>query len=336
MRAVEFIFYISSILILGAAFWDAFITVFSSSGAGPLTRFWTRRVWRGLLWVHRKRPIHRPLALAGPLMLLANIVIWYALIGAGFYSVYVAHPDSVVENTTRERANRIKKIYFVGTTISSLGYGDLVPSRFPWTVISSLSSFLGAVVLTVSLSYVLPVLAAAIDRQTLAQSIFGLGRTVPALIQRTGLGGPKGPLETYLLSLASAIDQYAHKHLAYPVLHFFHPSSADRSPARAILMLSDAFFVLRALEHRYRPPREVLQLVENSISNYAELASFGIKLPSSSEPHPGDLVETVRELGLREEEDAGFRQALKEYMPRRRLLLALCREDGWCENEHGS
>lgn len=165
---------IACTLLIAFVLWDVFITVFSPGGAGPLTGFWTERVWKSLLVIHRQRPIHRLLALAGPHMLLCGILLWYTLSGAGLFFLLSAHPESVVTSITGKQADMVQKLYFVGTTITSLGYGDLVPQSAPWSVICTLFTLAGTIVLTISLSYVLSVLMASVERRRTAHSIYGL------------------------------------------------------------------------------------------------------------------------------------------------------------------
>jgi hypothetical protein len=325
---MERILYIASVILVALTLWDVFITVFSSSGAGPLTRFWSQRVWNGLLFIHRRWPLHRLLSLIGPLILLGSILLWYALLGLGVFLAFAASPDSVINTNTGTPVDLLGKLYFVSNTISSLGYGDLVPSSFPWTLVSTVATLAATVVLTVSLSYVLSVLSAAIERKKLAQGIFGLGRTVVEIIERARLSEAEDSLKNYVLSLSSETDHQALKHLAYPILKFFHAKRADLSPARALLLLADTFFILGIVPEEHRPPVGVQQLVESSISNYAEFASTRlVPLPSPGH-YPEHLLDAARLFGV---EEAVFKHAFEAYLPRRNRLVALCREDGWNE-----
>lgn len=319
--------YLASVALIALTLWDVFITVVSADGAGPLTRFWSDRLWSGLLRVHRRRPVHRLLSFTGPFILLASIVLWYVLLGAGMLLAFAAQPASVIDNATGAPADLAGKLYFVSSTISSLGYGDLVPSGFPWTMAGTLATLAATVIITISLSYVLSVLAAAIERRKLAQSIFGMGATLPGLIARVRLDSPEESLKNYILGLTSEIDHQALNHLAYPILKFFHAESVELSPARALLLLSDAFFVLGRVPDARRAPPGLQGLVESSIDNYVKYTSRNIISPRSTQG-TAHLVACARDLGV-STEDQAFTDALGDYLPRRSGLVALCREDGW-------
>jgi hypothetical protein len=318
---------LSSAVMLFVLMLDVFITVFSSNGAGPLTKIWYLLAWRGLLAIHKHRTIHRLLSLAGPLMLVTSVLLWYAMLAVALFLALASLPGLVVNNITGEPASLWEIAYFVSTTISSLGYGDLVPSGFPWTIISTISTLGGTIIITISLSYVLSVLAAAIDRRKLAQGIFGLGETAPEIIEHAKLHDPQQSLKNYILNLTSQIDHQALRHSAYPILNYFHSSSAQLSPSRAILLLSDTFFLLSILPEEKRPPAGVLYIVDGSIAKYVEYSKPN--LIDRTGQQLDHLRDTAHALGVTSTEK--LEGALEDYLPRRNLLVAICKEDGWHE-----
>lgn len=318
---------LAGILIL-VALADVLVTVFSTSGAGPLTDAWTRSLWRLLLFVHRRRRIHGVLALTGPFMLLGSIILWYLLVGLALFLVFLAHPLSVMDSSTGAPVDWTQKLYFVNATISSLGYGDMVPAGRPWTLIATSGTFLATLVLTVSISYVISVVAAGIERKRLAQAIFGLGGRPCDIIEAAGLRLPQTSLQDYNTGIATTIDAHTLKHLAYPILKYFHTPQAQASPVRAILLLSDTFFIDGLRPPDQRPPAGVQRLVENSIRNYAEVTR-GVLRARVPRQTPAQLIAAARHYGVAESPD--FETRLAAYLPLRRRLLALCYEDGWSE-----
>jgi hypothetical protein len=322
---------IASVVMLLILLSDMFITVFSGNGAGPLSKAWYQMIWRGLLAIHERRPIHRLLSLAGPFMLIASILLWFSMLGGALFLALAALPGSVVNNLTGEPANLLETAYFVSTTVTSLGYGDQVPSGFPWTMASTISTLGGTIIITISLSYVLAVLAAAIERRKLAQGIFGLGETAPEMAEHAKLHDPHQSLKFHVLSLTSEIDHQALKNLAYPILKYFHSPRAGLSLTRAILLLSDTFFVLGILPEGKRPPAGLLHIVDNSIARYVELGKTRLASRGTHQPQPAHLIETARALGATSGANEGLEIALTNYLPRRDLLIEICLEDGWHE-----
>lgn len=317
---------LAAFLLAAVILWDQFVTVFSTSGAGPLTRFGMRHVWRGLLWMHERRRMHRLLAFAGPFLLLLSIVLWYVLFGLAVFMFFVAHYGSVVDGTTQKPANTFEVLYFVNATVSSLGYGDWVPSGFPWTLVATFATLIATIVLTVSLSYVLSVVSAAIQRRALASGIMAVGTSVAEVIEHARLNDPQASLKNYLLGLSSSIDSVALQHLAYPVLKYFHSSRAELSPARAVLLLSDALFTM-SVTHK-EMPAGVLSVLRSSIDNFAQYSGQSTESVRSSESCPAFLRQLCTEEGISVDV---VNEEFKAYSHQRARLLALAHEDGWLE-----
>jgi hypothetical protein len=328
---MEAVLAIASVVTLVVLLWDMFITVFSGNGAGSLSKAWYRLAWRGLLAIHERRPIHRLLSLAGPFMLITSVLLWFAMLGAALFLALAALPGSVVNNLTGEAADPVQTAYFVSTTLTGLGYGDLVPSGFPWTMASTLATLGGTIIITISLSYVLAVLAAAIERKKLAQGIFGLGETVPRMAERAKLNDPGQSLMVHVLNLTSDIDHQSLKNLAYPILKYFHSPRADLSSSRAVLLLSDTFFLLGLMPEGARPPLGLLQIVDSSVARYVDLNGAHLESSSRQRTQPAQLVDAARQLGATCVGHEEFEVALDAYLPRRNLLIEICKQDGWDE-----
>ncbi|MFW5697389.1 MAG: potassium channel family protein [Fimbriimonadaceae bacterium] len=310
--------------------YDVVITVMSTQGAGPLTRRWTRVVWRLLLVVHRKWPIHRFLSLVGPLLMLLSILIWYLLLASCVSLVFLESALSVVHSSNQVPAEPLERFYFVAATLSTIGYGDIVPAGFPWTLVATASTLIVTIVMTVSLSYVLAVISAALERRQLAQGVMGLGSNVAEVLRETELASGDGTLDDHLRELARDLDMQSLRRLAYPVLEFFHSPELKDAPSRAVLLLSDAVFVMRHKLRGSRPPEGILRLVERSIDNYIERALSNVMELNAEDPHPEDLLEALKQEPSIDTNDPEFEASLNEYLQnRRRHLCNVCREDGW-------
>jgi len=330
---MQILLLVCSVLLMTLIFWDAFITVFSTHGAGPLTGWWTGALWRLLLMIHQRRPIHTVLSIAGPLMLLGVACGWYTLLAISWVMFFCSGDGLVVNNLTQEPAGVLGVIYFVGTTLAGVGYGDLIPSRFPWTFWSNFAAFTSTVLLTTSLSYLLPIVAASLERKHMAQRIFAIGKSVPEFIAESWQGRADGALDQYLLSLSTEVDRHAHKHLAYPILQYFHSADSHQSPSKALLMFADSIFLIsNGAGEEVRPPRSYIKLINASIDNYTQLATAQAMLPDHVDSVESDelRLETLRKLNLPVVDEAEFDLALKDYAERRSKLKALCEQDGWC------
>ncbi|MFW5697391.1 MAG: hypothetical protein ACOCX1_02390 [Fimbriimonadaceae bacterium] len=326
---MDMLLYVLAALILALVLLDSFMTVVSTRDAGPLTKAWTHPIWGLLLRLHRKRSIHGVLSYTGPVVLVATILVWYFGLWLGFFLIFLAGDGSVVESMTKQPATALQKAYYTSSTISTLGLGDYLPNGFPWTMFSTLASLVATIVLTLALSYVLSVVSAVLQRRQLAHSIYGLGSTVPEVLDETRLGKPDSQLQSHLLTLASQIDLQGIKHIAYPILEFFHAPEPKASPSRAVLLLSDAMFLLRQKPDDQRPPDGVLRLVESSLENYAERSNAEIVSAEEEAALPDRVREAASEVPGVDPDSQEFKKALDDYLERRGVLVAMCNEDGW-------
>ncbi|MEH6566254.1 MAG: potassium channel family protein [Halopseudomonas sp.] len=327
---MESIVVLLAALVAAVTLWDQFVTVFSTSGAGPVSGRCYRTVWRALLWLHQRRAIHGALRFAGPAMILCSILGWYLLLTLAIFLMLASHPGAVINGSTGEPADYLQTLYFANTTLSSLGYGDWVPAGYPWTLISTLGTLMATIVLTVSLSYVLSVVSAAVQRRSLGTSIFALGNTPAEIIDSARLHDPAGSLKNYLLNLSLSIDQQGLRHLAFPVLKYFHATQHQQSPARGLLLLADTLFVLELSQSASF--QGLTRVLRSSIENFVGFSRVGPAMAATSDAHSEPEREYLRQLaarlGARPEENE-FADRYQEYHPLRRRLLALCAEDGW-------
>ena len=75
---------------------------------------------------------------------------------------------AVVCSTTKHPAEWPETIYFVGYTLTTLGTGDFVPSGTWWDLLSVLATFSGLALVTLSITYAIPVIQAVAQKRTLA------------------------------------------------------------------------------------------------------------------------------------------------------------------------
>lgn len=319
---------LAGLVIIAVVLLDAFLTILSTSAAGPMTRAWSRPLWSGLLVLHRRRRVHALLGLAGPAMVLVTILVWYAGLVAGTWLVFSAHPGAVVSNSSGAAADRSTVFYFVPTTLSGLGYGDYVPTGFPWTVFATTMTLLATVVLTVSLSYVISVISAAIARRTTASDVRALGGNPVDLARRARLSDPVQSMHTYLETVASAVSGVAERQLAYPVLRYFHSSRLERSASASVLLLADATFLLETGPDADRPGPGLSHVLHSAIDDFADAKSTS---GDAGPPDPAGqwLRDCADRMGSATGAGSAFEALLPTYLETRAALVSACENDGW-------
>src|SRR5436309_5778991 len=89
-----------TIIILAAGI-DLIWTTLGTHGGGPVSDTLLNGVWKLLVSLHRRRPVHRLLSYAGSVMLALIVIIWMGLVWAGCVLVFEGRRDSIVDSHTR-------------------------------------------------------------------------------------------------------------------------------------------------------------------------------------------------------------------------------------------
>lgn len=320
---------LAGLVLIALSLVDAFMVMLALQGGGPVTNAWTRPLWKACLALHRRRPMHRVLALVGPAMLVLTIVVWYALLAMGWALLFLSDPDSVVSSQTGLPPAPEDRVYLVGVSLTGIGYGEYVPSGMPWTVLSYTGTFAATFLITTSLSYIMPVLSAAIESRRLARDIHSVGTDAREIVARSWAGPGAGALDDYWISVATTLNHHAQSHEAYPVLHYFHSAKREESPSIAALHFSDALFLAEQIENG-GPPEPTVRTIRRALDHFAEITHMRLVSAPESVPEPDTLsAETLRSLGLTPINEPAFAQALRDYERQRKRMVTLCLEDGW-------
>lgn len=112
------------------------------------------------------------LTLAGPIALAGVLFVWLVLLLVG--AALVVWPElgrDIQKSQGSTPTDFWSALYYSGYTLSTLGYGDIVPQTDAYRVFTVVLALLGFSVLTMSLSYVTSVYSALVRRNTLAQAL---------------------------------------------------------------------------------------------------------------------------------------------------------------------
>lgn len=320
------LFFILGATIVVMVLVDMIGTIFGADSAGPFSRVFMKISWRAILTIHNRKPFHRILSYVGPILMICTISFWYVFTLGGFWLIVMSDSEAATAKSSAEVMSPADKFYFVSSTVSSLGYGDYVPLAFPWTAVSGLMTFLGTFVLTLSLSYVISVLSAATERRSLGQTIFGGGNTLDSYVSFLDVEASDSVVSTFVLSTCDMIDGQAQKHLAYPVLKYFHSVEVETAASRALLLFADAMFLRKLQGHDSKTMQSLAKVFFSSVEGFLEINYTAISDRDRGEKVPEALTEVGPKIGLTESE---ISEAFASYHPLRKKMLDLCEEDGW-------
>lgn len=135
-------------LLVMVALRDVFETILHPQGRGVVSNTMTRAIWRLMRSLVKGR--HAALSLAGPLAFIAVLAAWGTLITVGFALIlwpYFPEDFAVAETVTID-GGLDDALYLSMVNLTSLGYGDIVPTGELLRFVGPLETLIGLGLLT--------------------------------------------------------------------------------------------------------------------------------------------------------------------------------------------
>ena len=311
---------LGTVLVL-AALYDELKTTVSAQGGAPLTSALSAGLWALL----GRGPAHSlSRRAAGGTILTLIPVAWTLLLWTGWVLVFASAEGAVVDASSSAPADFPARVYFVGFTLFTLGNGDYVPSGPTWQVLTAVASFTGLFLVTLSITYLLPVVQAVAQKRSLAGRIHSLGATGAAITSHAR--GPGSSLDRQLEAVASDLTLHGERHLVYPVVHYFQSDEARTALAPRLAALSDALLLMRhGLPETDRPDPTALASVASALDGYLDTIRGTLASPSEDAPPPPPAAGLDR---AAPEADRAIAAAGRDRERQRRLLRGIVRQSG--------
>lgn len=170
MGAIDWAAVVVGGALMGGSLADLFLTVLHPDVDGPLAGAVQRALWRLVVaGDRRRRQRRRVMALAGPLMMVATFAVW--VLSFTFGLALVVCPflgSSYLVEPALGAPGFLDALYYSGSTVSTLGYGDITPTTVPFELLAVMASLSGFSMLTGIVAYLLEVLGSLHSRVRLA------------------------------------------------------------------------------------------------------------------------------------------------------------------------
>ena len=243
---------IAGVLCLWVVLLDAFQTIIlprRASGRFRLTSLFYMATWRP--WAFFARRIRtagrRETAFSyyGPLSLILLLVVWAGLMILGFAFIYYALGSPFAD--PRQAAGIRTDLYVSGTTIFTLGLGDVTPVN-PWARgLLILESGTGLGFLAAVMGY-FPVLYGAFSRREVSIALLdaraGSPPTAAELMRRHSHEGAERALAILLVEWERWSAELLESHISYPLLCYFRSQHTNQSWLSALTSVLDASALL--------------------------------------------------------------------------------------------
>lgn len=319
--------FIGGLLLILAAYIDALWTTLTLRGGGPLTIWWSRAIWSCCRLVSH-RWYGAVLPIGGSLCLVGSIALWVLLLWAGWSLLFISDPAAVVEATTGRPAVLAERIYYAGFAVFTLGVGDYAAQGIGWLIATDLAAISGLFLVTLAITYALPVLSAGTEKHQIGAILADLGPTPETLLQRFHRIGYDRLVDVATQVIGPQLHLHGQRHLAYPVIHFFRSPSSGAGLAVHVAIYDQALALLqRSVPDDQRPSDEQLELLRKPVGSLLEVATLGCRRAGSSLPDPDP--DELRRSGLRVVDEDVFAESWRAEDERRQQLADFLLSSGW-------
>jgi len=244
MRILAFV---SGIACLFIVLLDAFQTIIlprRATGHLRITRIFYIATWGPWSFVTRRLrdPRKRETALSfyGPLSLILLLVVWASVMVLGFGLLYFALGSPFVD--AAHQAGFRSDLYVSGTTVFTLGLGDVTPQNSWSRALVILEAGIGLGFLAVVMGY-FPVLYGAFSRREVSISLLdaraGSPPTAAELLRRHSYPGAEQALSMLLMEWERWSAELLESHISYPQLCYFRSQHSNQSWLAALTAILD-------------------------------------------------------------------------------------------------
>jgi Ion channel len=256
---MHFVALIAGLMCCGSVALDAFQTIIlprRPSGRIRITSLFGGATWfplRAMADRVRDAKMREQLySIYGPLSLLMLLGLWAVLLITGFalfyfsmgspYADLLGHPDWLGRFST--------DLYVSGTTLFTLGLGDVVPRTMPVRALIVMESGVGLGLVALVIGY-LPVLYQAFSRREVSVALLdargGSPPTATELLRRHAFDGGQEAMVTLLEEWERWSAEILESHISYPILCYYRSQHDNQSWLSALVSILDSCALLISL-----------------------------------------------------------------------------------------
>jgi hypothetical protein len=275
---------VAGIACIAAVLVDAFKTIIlprRATGRFRITRIFYVLTWRPwvflttLLQDARRR--EAVFSYYGPLSLILLLMVWASGMIFGFALIYYSLGSPF--NDAMLGPGLRSDLYVSGTTIFTLGLGDVTPNS-PWArVLTILEAGTGFGFLAVVMGY-FPVLYSAFSRREVSISLLdaraGSPPTASELLRRHAYQGAEQALGLLLVEWERWSAELLESHISYPLLCYFRSQHTNQSWISALTSILDtsALLIAGVRGHEARQAQLTFAIARHAMVDLAQIFSL--------------------------------------------------------------
>ena len=221
---------------------DILLTLMTPTGRGAISRWFMATAWKTMRPIIRRWRPYRELA--GPVTFLGVIAIWTTMIVVGWALIYLPFlPDEFLVDfgldlERNSTGNFLAALYFSMVVLTTLGFGDIVPTGEWLRLLAPLEGLIGFGLITAGISWFLSIFPALSRRRRLAHQITLVREAEVESVKRW----EEETMTALLDSFSTQLIEIRSDQIQFPVIYYFHDADPDAElepNLRYLLDLSD-------------------------------------------------------------------------------------------------
>ena len=233
---MEWLLVTVGVALILAGVMDVFFTVLHYDGFG----FISSRLYRSLFGLVLRATLPLPrkyralgLSMAAPTMVPVTIAVWILLVSSGYALLYYVG----MSNETFVFGSGLKPtlgsaIYLSGTSVSTLGFGDVTPTILLYQALTVSEALIGFGILTLAITYVLGIYGVLQQLGILSAGLYHQAHDTSDPLSILAPHFPNGEhrgLETHVMQLHRGLVEIYEGLRRYPIVYYYHSRRAYRS-----------------------------------------------------------------------------------------------------------
>ena len=246
MSVMQWMSIVAGVALAAVVVVDVFLTIVHPDLEGPLAWRLQRETWRlalavGGRWRSQRRGL---LALAGPVMTVLTFLVWIALFVLAFALLFWPFLESYRAESELGELGFLDAVYYAGTTVTALGYGDITPVGGGLKLLAMIGSATGLSLFTGIVAYLIELVSGIDERNRFALRVHdetdGEERGAQLLVRCLGREDVEDVRERYdsWASLARSTQDRLHRY-AFASL-FYRSKERIYDPEPALRLAAEA------------------------------------------------------------------------------------------------
>jgi len=297
MRAIAgLIGFLAVLLVL----WEAFETVILPRRIQRkfrFTRFFYLATWipwrkaAGLLQNPKKR--EAMLSFYGPLSLVTLFAAWALLLGLAFALMYW-YVEPQLKAVNGAPMNFASDLYLSGTTLFTLGLGDITPQSGPARALAISEAAIGFGLIALAISYLPTLNQAFANREVNISLLDARAGSPPAAAEFFHRYAAKQDLQAvtkYLEECERWASELLESHMSYPALCYFRSQHANQSWISGLTMVLDVCVLAQMCgkEAQHWQAELTFAMARHAVVDLSQIFHLGTSLPGKDRLPPQDL-----------------------------------------------